>query len=247
MVDSFAFVAIVEFSLIVLMFGYAGFWAFNIRHSLAVGLYRSQATGVGLIATVVGATVAVAASNGTGNPVVITPFALTVALAVFYFVDASTVAARRSDPLLRDTLRWSRVRNYLWPLVVGLAVFSLFANLALPSSVKYYTFEGILFSQSVYVVAIGSGVAALPLSALRSRDLTLRRHYRWFGMSLAFLLLFAIVVGPAPPIDILGGTGYTSSVIADFEVAFVSMFTAAYCLYRSSRSLVPLNRMSLTD
>jgi cell division protein FtsW (lipid II flippase) len=196
---------------------------------------------------VVGATVAVAAANGTGDPVVILPFSLAVALAVFYFVDASTVAARRSDPLLRDTLRWSRVRKYLWALVVALAVVSLFANLAFSSSVKYSTFEGVLFSQSVYFVAIGLGVAALPLSALRSRDLTLRRHYRWFGMSLVFLLLFVIVVGPAPAPDFFGGTGFSSFVIADFEAAFVSMFLAAYCLYRSSRSLVPLNRMTLMD
>ena len=247
MVSSFAYVAYAEYALIIIIFGYAGYWAFNMMRALVVGLYRSQASGTGLIAVALGATVVTAAANVTGNQLVLLPFSLAVAVTSFYFIDASTLAARRSDPLLRDTLQWSRVRRYMWALVIFLASVSGLANFLLPAPIKYSSFEGILFTQSAYVLVFGIGAVVLPLSVLKSRDLTLRKHYRWFGMSLLFLLLFGIVVGPAPPENFLGGTEFTPFVIADFEAAFFCMFMAAYCLYRSARSLAPLNRMETLD
>ena len=245
MVDNFVYLAYAEYLVIIAMFGYAGFWALNIRRALAVGIYRSQASGTGLLAAAIAATIVTVAADVTGNQFVILPAPLALAISSFYFIDASTQALRRSDPLLRDTLRWSRSRRYLWVVVFVLAVASALGNLEFSTTSKYYTPEAFVLTQSLFLFVFGIGAIIIPLGAVRSKDLTLKRHYKWFGSFLVFLLLFTVVAGAAPPINFLSETGFGVFVLADFEAASILMFMGAYSLYRSARSLAPLNRLVL--
>ncbi|HZW54889.1 MAG TPA: hypothetical protein VFF30_01220 [Nitrososphaerales archaeon] len=97
---------------------YAAYWAFSARQALAVRLYRNQSLGIGLIV------LAFWASLGSGFTPGSAPLQLRVALiqvsfilaviVLFYWIDASLLASRRSDPLLRDTFRWSNLRIPFW-------------------------------------------------------------------------------------------------------------------------------------
>ena len=246
-VDSFAYVVYAEYFLIIASCGYAAFWAFNIRRALVVGVYRSHASGTGLIAAVLGATIVAVAANVTGDQLVFILFPLAVAITSFYFIDASTQAARRSDPLLRDTLRWSRTRKYIWALVLALAAVSGYGDFGFRTPSNYSSPELVVATQSVYFLVFGIGAVVIPLNATRSRDLTLRRHYKWFGIFLISLLLFTIAVAPTPTVNFLTETGFAWFVIADFEIGFFFMFVASYSLYRAAKSLVPLNRLAAPE
>jgi hypothetical protein len=235
-------VAYAEYLLIIAIFAYASYWAYNIRHALVVRLYRNQASGAGLVGAVLALTVSIVAADVTGNQTIITPFALITILTTFYFIDSSVLAARRSDPLLRDTLGWTRLRLLLWPTLVVLAVVGGAANITIPNP----SFEETVFFSSPYFVALGAGLATLPAAALRSKDITLRGHFRWFGLFALFLLFFVIATIPTSSIN-FSTSGFTTAVIFDFEAAFVFMFVAGYCLYRSARSLAPMNKLSLIE
>ena len=96
------------------IFSYAGFWAFSIRQALAVRLYRRQAFGVGFVVLAMFFTFAVfALVPGTANLEVaagLTNSAFYLLFFVmFYWLDTSILATHRADPLLRDTLHWSKI------------------------------------------------------------------------------------------------------------------------------------------
>src|SRR6266571_3609301 len=82
---------------------------------------------------------------------------------------------------------------------------------------------------------------ALLLSGSRSKDSTLRRHLKWFGLFV--LSLFAAVVG--------GFSLYLIHAvvipIVGFVVGYTPFIFAAYCLYRGARSLVPIGHLQLAD
>ncbi|MDA4127861.1 MAG: hypothetical protein OK422_00115 [Thaumarchaeota archaeon] len=183
--------------------------------------------------------ISVVAADVTGNQALITPFALLAILTTFYFIDSSVLAAKRSDPLLRDSCHWTRLRLLLWPVLAGLVVVSGVESITVPSP----SLVEFLLIGSPYFVGLGAGLVALPVAALRSRDATLRGHFKWFGTFAVFLLLFVIVSAPEPPIN-FGTNSFTPFVILYFEAAFVTMLVAGYSLYRSAKSLAPLNRLS---
>ena len=244
MVDSFVVVAYIEYSIIILIFGYAAYWALTIRHALVGALYRNQAFGTGLIAAIMTLTIFVVAADVTGVQSIITPFVLVLVLVIFYFIDSSILAARRSDPLLRETLRWTRSRYLLWVLVFFLVAASAAATELFSDTLQNNSFGFAILTGAPFFAVLGLGLVALPISATRSRDGTLRTHFGWFGLFVAFLLAFVITVAPAPSLNFTTGN-FTFFNIADFQVAFVCMIVAGYCLYRSARSLAPLNRISL--
>src|SRR5579864_7773784 len=106
--------------LLILAFAYTSYWAFGIRHALAVERYKNQALGIGLIAIALGLIIL-----NPGNPSTVPGVAFLQALPLtllevftFYWVDASVLASRRSDPLLRDTFRWRRLRFVLWAIII---------------------------------------------------------------------------------------------------------------------------------
>ncbi len=83
-------------------------------------------------------------------------------------------------------------------------------------------------------VPLITGATILSVVGLRSKkDPVLRKHLLWFGLFAAFLLTFPVVLSNlfADPLQTL--------LTQDLGVVF-----GGYCLYKSARSLVPLNRLS---
>jgi hypothetical protein len=232
------------------IFVYAAYWAFDIRRGLAVRLYRDQALGIGLIIVIFGAFYANAwwffgaTQTNLALSVLQQTAGFGLSLSVFYWLDASILASRRSDPLLRDTLHWKRVRYILWPLVWLGPILVSWSVIAYPPT-SYPS--GLPISGSV--VAIGTilsyfsliapfviGAVLLPIVGRRSRDSSLRRHLVWFGLFAAtFTFVFTRNLVPSLVNDL--DLTLTGSVI---------LAIATYCLYRSARSLVPLNKLSLS-
>jgi len=221
----------------VAILSFALYWALNIRQSLSVGLYRNQALGVGLVAA--GAAInafnfGLSVGGLVGGD---TYFALTVGfqsvwfLFLFYFIDTSALAARRSDPLLRDSLRWKKIRGPLWIANIAAFVFGLFNHLPVQ-----------------YGLTLIPGVVLLPVIARRSGDSTFRTQIKWFGFyvlllaaSFGALLFLGALLSTKPPVN---PSSPYSSPLYDLGIALFALLVwgAAYCLNRSARSLVPLNR-----
>jgi hypothetical protein len=167
------------------------------------------------------------------------PIANPTSVVIFYWIDASMLAARRSDPLIRDTLRWSKVRVVLWGVVavsfvsnVAASFYFLATTGALPfqnslGGLPYYTL--LLSNFGKIVLAPLVGAIAIPVITYRSKDQTLRRHFKWLGLALVFTVAFFVLLGPLVSLGI--------------EPAITTTGTA-YCLNRSARSLVPLNRIA---
>ena len=160
---------------------------------------------------------------------------------LFYWIDASAGAARRSDPLLRDTLHWTKVRLWLWTL--NAAIIALYISVAL-----YYQAVGfnpktappvlvlIVYTLAIIVtvfVPLISGALLLAIGALRSGDTALRGHLQWFGVFALFMLIATLASTESYP-EHHSGIGL---------LTYAGLFVGGYFLYRSARSLVPLNRL----
>jgi hypothetical protein len=222
------------------LYSLATYEAATIQRALPVKLYKNQARGIGLVAVgLIVLSLAQLAGAAFGTPVGF-PFIDFTWIVLFYWIDASIRAARRSDPLLRDTLRWNLVRVAVWVLMVAsMAVIlasaayqvvaegaSIFATANLP----FGGAQGTLGFLS-YFPPIIFGAIYLPIAVLRSRDPTLRRHLAWFGL---FVLCFLTV-------NLTFGLGAAAVLpVAQSEILALGSFF----LYRSARSLVPLNRIS---
>jgi len=222
-------------------FAYAAYWAFSVRRALIVRVYRSHALGVGLVSLgwILIFFDYVAVSHLSYS--LFTAIDALVSGAFFYFIDAAVLDGRMSDPLLRDTLHWRKIRRWVW------AIFALASAVSIyiagyysvqtggtwltggnPSMVPLWvSFAGV--SLHVFVVMV-TGLVALPLTIMRSRDPLLRRQLGWFAGFAAVL----VVVGTIPT---LFGLASTSPVYTLPE--FVGQFAAAFCLYKSATSLIP--------
>ena len=264
--SSFDIETIVAAVLVILAYAYAAFWALNIRRNLTIRLYRHQALGIGLVSICV----AYFTFNFDGGinylPQAVFEYPLddvfffaflACLVPLLYWTDSSLLAARDSDPLQRDVLGWARIRVALWGAVA----------VTLVGGGGYVLYQLIFLSQqtaqagnSIYlvgvppiidfiaavvplVVPIASALIFLPVAARRTKDLTIRRHLKWFGLGTAFMVLgfFSIVL--------LGGTaGHTpgSGGLLLLPVAFLALFTAsAYSLYRSAKAVISI--YSFTD
>ena len=207
------------------MFLYPAFWAFKIRRALAVRLYRNQALGIGLIS--VAFLAAVFDDTGTTYS-----FAL---LLIFYWIDVSFLAARRSDPLLRDTLHWSKLRIILW----ALGIISVAAWI---SGIPPIDTIGKIF---VATLIPASGVALIAVALRRSRNPTLSRNLAWFGL---FAMTQLVTLAVAVTFAVTDGTGGAEDFFLEgyflFALArFLGLALGGFFLYKSARSLVPLNRL----
>lgn len=233
----------------VLVCAYATYWAFIIRHSLVVRLYRNQALGVGMVALsvllVVTLVTAIIYVTGQLNPgQIASPLVFFLFILIFYWIDSSVLAARRSDPRLRDTLHWRRLRIVLWGVLI-FAVSFILILLAFPEATGSVPTPGQsvlllpLFLTTIYLPSI-AGIVVIPVAARRSGDITFRRHLKWFGGFAASLVLFlagSMLVGGGPPSSTFLGQ-------VTIEIGFT---LGGYALYRSAKALVPLNRISLSD
>src|SRR5689334_13732083 len=110
---------------VVATYAYVTYSATAIRRTMAAGLHRRQALGVGLIAF---AFTAIYLTNFLSNNDDLVLLGGVIfdgmALVLLYWVDSSILASRLSDPLVRDTLKWSWLRRVVWVVVVSDIVFT---------------------------------------------------------------------------------------------------------------------------
>ncbi len=225
------------------IYSYAAYWAFSIRRALAVRLYRNQAFGIGFVVLALYLTIAVFGLIPT------TPLQLYAALTnlifyflffvMFYWLDVSILTAHRADPLLRDTLHWSKLRMPLWiangftwgTILVLLIIAEITGNVSILNQLDTGSFNSALVT-FVYLFPIAvliCGIILLPAITIRSKwDRTLQRHFMWFTPSYAGLII----------IFFFGGPPFPSSL------RFIVFIVMGYTLYRSAKSLVPMNRIS---
>jgi len=215
-------------------FAYAAFWAFNIRRALTVRIYRSHAFGIGLVSLgwiLIFFDYVLVFSLSTFLFVVIN---MLVSAMFFYYIDTSVLDGMLSDPLMRDTLHWRRIRRWMWMIFAIASVLSIYiasyysvltggtiltgGNLSLAPS--WVNFAGAFFY--IFVV-VATGLIVLPMTAMRSRDPVLRKQLAWLAGFAAVLATGGFI--PTSP-------AYTSLV-------FIQQFAGAICLYKSATSLLP--------
>jgi len=217
-------------------FAYAAYWAFNIRRGLAVRIYRNHALGVGLVSLGWILIFFDFVLVSSFNFVIFVVIQVLVSAMFFFFIDTAVLDGRMSDPLLRDTIHWWRIRQWVWAIFAAASVASIYigayyegltgANLSvLPF---WVSFIGAFLEVAVVLIV---GIIALPITAARSRDPFLRKQLAWLAGFVAFL----VAGSPVP----------TSPAYA--PLVFALQFAMAFCLYKSARSLVPLNRLSTLD
>ncbi len=219
---------------------YAAYWGFNVRRALAVKLYRNQALGIALISILLipDAIAHTLAGLGRQYYVAFAVIETCYSLVLFYFVDASVLAGRRSDPLLRDTLHWRTVRLYLWPVVVAVWIVedSFLAYLQTTNvtvSAQIAGIGGALFG----LVWLLPAIIVLPITAFRSKDPRLRSHFAWFAVFVALSFLPTLFGNGAVVVSTL-----VNGILLDTGLVFWG-----YALYKSARALVPLNKLEITS
>jgi hypothetical protein len=218
------------------VYGYAAFSAFAIRRTLSEGSYRGQALGLGILAILLAYFIIFTTLLPPGAPVSGLPAAIGfftyygTFIGTFYWIDSSIRAARLTDPQVRDTLHWKKLRIAFWGYDAVATIAFLTAavsgvNLSAgtgqgPQGIVLYALLGPLFIMGF------SGLVALPLASLRSKDKILRRHLNW-------VVVFAAV---------FFAVNFIWSPTAEEDLVLASLITAAagYFLYCSAKSLVPL-------
>ncbi|MDA4131209.1 MAG: hypothetical protein OK457_10600 [Thaumarchaeota archaeon] len=213
---------------------YAVFWAFKIRKALFVRLYRNQALGMGIVVVLIllFTSIIVAEIVLPSVQILLLPWVWLGPLVLLFWINTSVNAGRRSDPLLRDTLQWKKLRFIILSLIIfdilsGLAVLSL--SIRIP-----YEITLILIFLPFFSICV-VGAIVLTIAARRSKDMIFRRHMAWFGI---FVAIF------------IGGLAFAAVTYAyNYEANSLGLplflLLEAYCLYRSVKSLIPLNRLSL--
>ncbi|HEV2121116.1 MAG TPA: hypothetical protein VGS11_13570 [Candidatus Bathyarchaeia archaeon] len=222
--------------LVSVLFSYAAYWAFIIRRALVRGLYRRQASwvvamGIYFVALSSFLTLAIyfnlntLAVNILGGAIIGSGFII-----IFAWMDTTIRVARRSDPLSRDTLHWSKLRYFLGLVTLGGALASVIQAIS----------SG--FSQvAPYGGALFIGALGLLISARRSGDATLRKHLVWTGLCTFFLWLASQAEMPLSEIQLL--TQLNLSQVLTFAIVAVGAFS----LYKSAKSLILLGHISAVE
>ncbi len=94
----------------------------------------------------------------------------------------------------------------------------------------------------VLVIPFIIGAPTLLIGARRSRDPILRGSLKWIGLCFLCVLAGSIVSGV---VQSFGVSLYDLFYSIDALPVDVMIILAAYCLYMSTRFLVPLNRLSV--
>ncbi len=223
---------------------YATYWAFSIRHALAAGAYRRQALGIGVVALVFPIGFFAGTESFSVDPSFFWFVPLYASFAtVLFWVDASTFVARRSDPLMRDTLHWTRLRAWVWSSNVAIMAAYLAAATYAQTTQAYLITAPpplwLIVVQLVLVVVdaflpLALAAVLLTIGATRSGDPTLHGHLRWFGLFALFGFLATLA----------SAGSYPEHHSTEGLFTYLGLFVGGYFLYRSARSLAPLNRLT---
>jgi len=246
------------------VFLYGAYWAFAIRRALVGRIYRSQALWLGALFIA-----GLIASDGVLLPSSSNPFVTAILkflaygpwpiLVVFAFLDSTIPVLRRSDPLLRSILYWKKLRIAIWSVLAFSTIFAIYVTIYLPACFSTANtpacissalsnsgwlgavlgfWGGYYWVDASLVVILGA--AALLIGARRSSDTVLRESVKWLGVGLLCvpgLVLVSVVEG------VMGASYYDmiySYGIVPWNAVAVLL---GYALYKSARSLAPLNRL----
>lgn len=228
--DAVTYAVFVVFAVV---YGYVAYTAIAIRRALSNRVYRTQALGLAVfvilvvefaLASVVGATLTI---NFTGIADAIQLLAVwfAILLGFYYYIDASIMAARPTDPLFRDTLHWTQMRFAFWAYDISAAI--VFSTAAAVNRYNYANggILAILQAGIPLLIVVFSGGVVLPIAIRRSNDKVLKKQLSWFVVYLAWLIL--LVVSNLPAV-----------------IALAIFLPGAYLVYRSAASLVPLYKFN---
>jgi hypothetical protein len=155
------------------------------------------------------------------------------AILVFGWIDSNVRVARRSDPLRRNTLHWTKLRIFIWAILTIALVGGLFS--AFVGDINYLSSPaglGGAFLDSPFTPAAAFGIVALAVSHRRINDVTLKRHIKWL-VFFVLILLFATRL-----------LEYSSSLFSTVGfVAILLLACGAYFLYIAARSLSQLDHL----
>jgi len=253
--SSLDIVTIVAAVIVILAYAYAAFWALNIRRNLKARLYRHQALGIGLVAICVAYFTFFTDGGGNYLPAAVSEYPLTgfvffsflaCLVPLLYWTDSSLLAVRDSDPLQRDVLGWGRIRVFLWGAVaaclVGGGAYTVYQSIFLSQQTAqagnstYLVGVPLIINVTALIVPLvappASAVVFLSVAVRRTRDLTLRRHLKWFGLGAAFFGLGVLVGVLLTPVQ---GSSFLYPISS--LVIFVG---SAYSFYRSARATIPM-------
>ncbi len=248
MSDSLGFVLAVVISEVVpgAISIYAAYWAFAIRRALVGRMYRSHALWLGAVALLMGGTGFITYSNDPFFAYVLATFYGGLFVVFFAFIDSTVRVARRADPLLRSVLHWERLRFALWADVGALIVVSFIPAIypAFASSAAGQALGNLGWTVLGAIIFL-PGAAALIVGTRRSRDPLLHESLKWLGvfLSLAVVLLMVYAV-EGFIFSVSQFDSYYSYPALATGVPFTLM---TYALYKSARSLAPMNRLQAIE
>jgi len=176
----------------------------------------------------------------TDNAVVVVATNLPVislALVLFAFVDATVPVARRSDPRLRDVLHWGRARIIAWGALILLEIAGAYEQVA-SSNTGSNAVLGLLL-----LVVIGA--PPMLIGARRSMDPNLRGSLKWFALALLSIVGLPLVTFGELEVG-LPPTSVGPLVYGQIPYNLVALLFG-YLLYRSARSLAPINRLQAVE
>ena len=247
---------------------YATYWAFAIRRRLMGRIYRNHALWLGVLGIVVAVPSSFSSltSNNLLTNTLVTfydnaPWQVVV---VFAFIDSLIPVLRRSDALLRNILHWKKLRIAVWSFLTLTIIVSIYLSIYLPTcflaadpsacitlamgnsgwfGIIIGFWGGLAWLITLFVLI--PGASALLIGVARSKDAVLRESVKWLGLGLLFVLglvLVGTVEGP-----ILNLSYYYSTYSYGIVPWNALLILFGYALYRSARSLAPLNRLPLID
>jgi len=231
----------------------AAYWAFTIRTVLKNKSSRSQALWLGVACVFLIPLLPTPTSTDPRIELVTGLFFVAaLPLILLAWIDGTVRTARRSDPLFRDTIGWSKVRIIVWGATLALIVsYFILVTIETLTGAVVTTIVGLLIATPYFPVVL-AGTPALLLSARRTGSVTRRKNLKWFGLFALFLLAailtyFTMVpgfVGQSIPNGILYFLAFRGIYAIGYNIFQILFIVATYCLYRNARSLAMLNRVS---
>jgi len=219
------------------IFAYAAYWAFDIRRALVSRIYRSQVLWLGVVSLVLlAAFIPTPTTNSVGTIILSNIPVIALALVLFAFVDSTVPVARRSDPLLRNILQWSRVRYIAWGALILVEILGAYGEIASNNT-------GSTVVLGLLLLAV-IGAPPMLIGARRSSSPNLRGTLKWFGLGLLATLGLPLVTIA----EVLAGVPSTVGPLSYAQIPYngVAMLFG-YAVYRSVRSLAPINRVQAIE
>jgi hypothetical protein len=157
------------------------------------------------------------------------------------WADSSIRVGRRLDPLLRDSFKWSKTRLVLWPLMI-LSNVAFFVGSGLTTSFDALAKAGLVCG----LILLGISVVVVFRAARRAADRGYRMSLEWFAAFIAFLLIYnagfisLLLVFLASNLFVYTPVDFVWGVVANLGIVPLLFL----CMYKCSRSLVPLNKVA---